>query len=159
MEKKRKFNKLDACIVVIILVLIFGAVYKFFFLEKTSKTVSMETIQYEMTIENLRDYAFVNLQVGDTMYDYTSGNAIGKIVDITWVGATDPLPILSGEIIKAPVENKYDAIVTLEAQATVSNGVFFVGKTYEICVNSKRKAYTKYADFTTTITAIYGIIE
>lgn len=44
----------------------------------------MEPITYEMTIESLRDYNKENLQVGDTVFDYTSGNAIGTIENIEW---------------------------------------------------------------------------
>ena len=152
--RKGKFNILDLAVVVIILVLIFGAVYKFRGLDKTSKSASMETVTYEMTVESLRSYAFDNLQVGDTVFDYTSGNAIGTITNIEWKDATDPFYTTDGQTIEAPVENRYDAVITIEAQATNVDGVYFVDKTYELCVNSKRKVYTKYADCTAVITGI-----
>ena len=60
-ERRGKFNILDLAVVVIILVLIFGAVYKFRGLDKTSKSASMETVTYEMTVESLRNYAFDHL--------------------------------------------------------------------------------------------------
>lgn len=153
-ERRGKFNILDLAVVVIILVLIFGAVYKFRGLDKTSKSASMETVTYEMTVESLRNYAFDNLQVGDTVFDYTSGNAIGTITNIEWRDATAPFYTTDGQTIEAPVENRYDAVITIEAQATNVDEVYFVDKTYELCVNSKRKIYTKYADCTAVITGI-----
>lgn len=153
-KRKGKFNIIDAVVIVVILVLIAGAVYKFRGLDKTSKTSSMETVTYEMTIESLRSYAFDNLQVGDTVFDYTSGNAIGTIVNVEWVDAVDPFYTLDGKTIDAKVENRYDAIVTVEAQASESDGVYFVDRTYELCMNSKRKIYTKYVDCTAVITGI-----
>ncbi len=153
-RRKGKFNIIDLVVVLVILVLIVGAVYKFRGLGKTSKTVNMETVTYEMTVESLRNYAFDNLQVGDTVFDYTSGNAIGTITNIEWKDATDPFYTIDGQTIEAPVENRYDAVITLEAQASESDGVYYVDKTYELCVNSKRKIYTKYADCTAVITGI-----
>lgn len=153
-RKKGKFNIIDISVIVVIIVLIAGAVYKFRGLDKTKKSASMETVTYEMTVESLRDYAFENLQVGDTVYDNTSGNAIGTITNIEWLDAADPFYTIDGQTVSAPVENRYDAVMTLEAQATNSDGVYFVDRTYELCVNSKRKIYTKYADCTAVITGI-----
>lgn len=153
-RKKGKFNVIDLAVILVIVVLIAGAAYKFRGLDKTSKTASLETVTYEMTVESLRNYAFDNLQVGDTVFDYTSGNAIGTIKNIEWKDATDPFYTIDGQTIEAPVENRYDAVITLEAQASETDGVYFVDRTYELCVNSKRKIYTKYADCTAVITGV-----
>lgn len=153
-EKKGKFNIIDLVVIIIIIVIAAGAVYKFSGLNKTAKKVSMETVSYKMKIDALRDYSFKNFQVGDTVFDYTSGNAIGTITDIDWLDAKKPFYTKSGETIEAPIENRYDVILTIEAQATVSNGVYSVNKTYDICANSKRKIYTKYASCTSKIISI-----
>ena len=96
-RKKGKFNIIDAVVIVVIVVLIAGAVYKFRGLEKTSTNTSMETVSYEMTIESLRDYAFNNLQAGDTVFDYTSGKAIGTITNIEWKDAVEPFYTIDGQ--------------------------------------------------------------
>ena len=153
-RKKGKFNIIDAVVIVVIVVLIAGAVYKFRGLEKTSTNTSMETVSYEMTIESLRDYAFNNLQVGDTVFDYTPSKAIGTITNIEWKDAVEPFYTIDGQTVDGTVENRYDAVVTLEAQASQTDGVYFIDRTYELCVNSNRKIYTKYADCTATITGI-----
>lgn len=153
-KRKGKFNIIDGIIILVIIVLICGAVYKFRGLDKTKKNTAMTPITYEFTIESLRNYAFENLQVGDTVYDYTSGNAIGTISNIEWKDAVDPFYTIDGQTVEAPVENRYDAVVTVEAQASESDGVYFVDRTYEICVNSQRKIYTKYVDCTAVITGI-----
>ena len=153
-RKKGKFNIIDVIVIAVIVILIAGAAYKFRGLDKTKKTAAMEPITYEMTIESLREYNKENLQVGDTVFDYTSGNAIGTIENIEWTDATDPFYTLNGETIEAPVENRYDAVLTISANATNSDGVYFVDRTYEICVNSERKIYTKYAECTAVITGI-----
>ena len=153
-RNKGRFNIIDLAVVVIIILLIVGAVYKFKGLEKTSTSVAMETITYEMTVESLREYAVDNILVGDTLFDYTSGNPIGVIKNIEWKDATEPLYTLDGKTVEAKVENRYDGIFTIEAEAVNNNGVYFVGKTYELCVNSKRNVYTKYTDCMAVITGI-----
>ena len=153
-KRKGKFNIIDGIVILVIIVLICGAVYKFRGLDKTKKNTAMTPITYEFTIESLRYYAFENLQVGDTVYDYTSGNAIGTISNIEWKDAVEPFYTIDGQTVEAPVENRYDAVVTVEAQASESDGVYFVDRTYEICVNSQRKIYTKYVDCTAVITGI-----
>ncbi|GFI62439.1 hypothetical protein IMSAG049_01621 [Clostridiales bacterium] len=155
-RKKRKFNMFDFLVGAIVTILIAGTVYKFRGLDKTKTSSAMETVTYELKIDSLRDYAFTNLQEGDTLFDYTSGNAIGTIKEIEWKDAERAFYTIDGQTIMVPVENRYDAYLKVEAQATKSNDVYFVDKTYEICVNSKRKVYTKYADFTAVITDIDG---
>ena len=73
-RKKGRFNIIDGIVVLVIVVIIAGAVYKFHGLDKTSKNVNMQTVTYQMKIEALRDYVFNNIKVGDTVYDYTSNN-------------------------------------------------------------------------------------
>lgn len=150
-NKKGKFNIIDFIVIIIIVVIIAGAVYKFSGLDKTTKKASIETVTYQMEIEALRDFSFNNIAVGDTVFDYTSGNAIGTITDIEWLDAKKPFYTTSGETIDAPVENRYDVILTVEAQASISDGVYSVNKTYELCANSKREIYTKYVSCTAKI--------
>lgn len=153
-NKKGKFNIIDLIVVIIIVVIAAGAVYKFSGLSKTTKNASMETVTYQMEIDALRDFSFNNIQIGDTVFDYTSGNAIGTITDIDWLDAKKPLNTINGETIDAPIENRYDVILTIDAQASLSDGVYSVNKTYELCANSKREIYTKYISCTAKIISI-----
>lgn len=153
-RKKGKFNIIDLAVIIVVIVLIAGAIYKFKGLDITNKSATTENITYEMTIKSLRDFAFNNIQEGDTVFDYTSGNPIGTIKSIEWKDSTKPFYTKDGNTVEAPVENKYDAVLTIEAQAVNNDGVYLVDKTYEVCVNSKRKIYTKYVDCTATITGI-----
>ena len=98
-KRKGKFNIIDGIVILVIIVLICGAVYKFRGLDKTKKNTSMTPITYEFTIESLRNYAFENLQVGDTVYDYTSGNAIGTISNIEWKDAVEPFYTIYGQTV------------------------------------------------------------
>ena len=107
-----------------------------------------------MKIEALRDFSYTNTQIGDTVFDYTSGNAIGTIKGIDWLDAKKPFYTIGGETIEAPVENRYDVVLTIDAQATVNDGVYSVNKTYDICANSKREIYTKYVSCTAKIISI-----
>jgi len=152
--KKGKFNIIDLIVIIVIIVIAAGAVYKFSGLDKTTKKVSLETVTYQMEIEALRDFSYNNIQIGDTVFDYTSGNAIGTITNVEWLDAKKPFNTKSGETVEASIENRYDVILTIEAQASVSDGVYSVNKTYELCANSKREIFTKYISCTSKITSI-----
>lgn len=152
--KKGRFNIIDFVVVIVIVVIAAGAVYKFSGLERTAKKAEMKTVTYQMEIEALRDFSYNNLQIGDTVFDYTSGNAIGIIRSIDWLDAKKAFYTIDGQTVEAPVENRYDVVLTIDAQATVSGGAYSVNKTYDICANSKREIYTKYVSCTAQIISI-----
>ena len=84
-----KINIIDFCVIIIVIVLIAGAVYKFKFMDKTSNNVAMQPITYTVKVEKVRDYALNNIEIGDTLFDKTSGNAIGTITNVESEPATD----------------------------------------------------------------------
>ena len=57
-DKKGKLfgliNAIDLCIIVVVVVLIAGAVYKFKFMDKTSNTAAMQNVTYTVKIEKIR---------------------------------------------------------------------------------------------------------
>ena len=56
-DKKGKIfgliNAIDLCIIVVVVVLIAGAVYKFKFMDKTSNTAAMQNVTYTVKIEKI----------------------------------------------------------------------------------------------------------
>ena len=103
-RKKGRFNIIDGIVILVIVVIIAGAVYKFHGLDKTSKNVNMQTVTYQMKIEALRDYVFNNIKVGDTVYDYTSNNAIGTITNIEWDDAVRAYIQRTEELLPLPLK-------------------------------------------------------
>lgn len=147
-DKKGKLfgliNAIDLCIIVVIVVIIAGAVYKFKFMDKTSNTAAMQNVTYTVKIEKIRNYVFDNVEVGDELFDKTSGNDIGKIVKVDSEQATENIQLNNGTYIKGNVENRINVILTVEAPAVKNNSGTFVNRTYELLVGSQKKFMTKY---------------
>ena len=127
-----KINIIDFCVIIIVIVLIAGAVYKFKFMDKTSNNVAMQPITYTVKVEKVRDYALNNIEIGDTLFDKTSGNAIGTITNVESEPATDN------------VENRINIILTVEAEAVENSSGCYVNRTYELLMGTQKKFMTKY---------------
>lgn len=139
-----KFNAVDFTILLIIVVLIFGAFYKFRVLDKTSTKAAMVPVKYTIEVRKIRDYVYQNVKEGDPIFDKTSGNCIGKIVEVKGTPAKDTLMLTDGSYQTVEIQNRLDVIFTIEAEATVSDSGYFVNRNYELVSNSARRFMTKY---------------
>ena len=151
-----KFNVIDLCVVVIVLILAAGTYYKFGVMDKTSTAAAMEPVTYTVKINKIRDYVFNNVKEGDTLYDKTSGNAIGTITKIESQQAKDYVTVENGQVKQAPVENRVDVTFTVEAEAVVNDSGYFVNRTYELLKGSKKKFMTKYFECDGSVEEILG---
>lgn len=147
-NKKRKlfgiFNILDIGIILLIAALAVGTVYKFKFMDKTSKSANLEPIAYTVEVKNVRNFVFSNVKEGDILFDKTSGNAIGTITAIEGTPALTPVEMLDGSVVMGESENRYDILFTLEGEGVISDDGYFINKTYELLCGSKKKFMTKY---------------
>ncbi|MCI1930809.1 MAG: DUF4330 domain-containing protein [Clostridia bacterium] len=147
-------NVVDIIVILLVIVIGAGTVYKFKFMDKTSKDVAMQPITYVVKVEKIRDYVYNNVKEGDELYDVTSGNPIGKITKIESEPATDYINMPDGTFKKVNVENRINAYFTVEAEGVVSDSGHFVNKTFELLVGSHKKIMTKYFECEGTIDSI-----
>ena len=141
---KRRPHWLDILVIAVIVVLIAGAVYKFKQPATSSVSGTLEPITYTVEIQQVRRFAETNIQEGDQLFDKTSGNGIGTIVGVELSQSYEPMVGADGAGILAEVENRYDVLLTVEAEALESDGVFYVNRTYELVSNSMKNFATKY---------------
>jgi hypothetical protein len=146
-----KINAIDLGIIVLILVLCFGTYYKFFKLENTSVSKAMEPIKYDVKIQGCRVYLKDAIKNGDTLYDKTSGNAIGTIVEVKAEPAKQDLQLLNGTYKECEIPSRFDLTLTVEAQGSENK----VNRVYELVVNSTKNFKTKYANATGKVSKIY----
>lgn len=139
-----KFNAVDFVVLAIIIVLVFGAFYKFRVLDKTNTKAAMTPIQYTVEVKKIRDYVYQNVKQGDLIFDKTSSNCIGKIVNVQGTPAKDTLMLTDGSFQTTEIQNRIDVIFTIEAEATITDTGYFVNKNYELVSNSARRFMTKY---------------
>ena len=104
----------------------------------------MQPITYTVKVEKVRDYALNNIEIGDTLFDKTSGNAIGTITNVESEPATDYVIMNDGSIVKGNVENRINIILTVEAEAVENSSGCYVNRTYELLMGTQKKFMTKY---------------
>lgn len=142
--KALKINIIDIIVVLVIIFLVLGTAYKFLFMDKTSAVSSEVPISYTVLIKEVRQYSLDSIEVGDTLYDGSSGNAIGVISKIEKREATDAMADKDGVFYNVPIENRFDVTLTVDGKGSVSSEGYFINKTYELVVNSNKTFMTKY---------------
>ncbi len=122
-----KINLFDLLVILLVFVLIFAIGMKFSSNEETVTNTVDAT--YELKIESVRDVTVNAFHKGDNVYHFDTNQIIGTIENIESVAATDPMNTLDGKAIEAPLENRYDVIITVKTTAVRhETGNLMVGK-------------------------------
>lgn len=122
-----KINLFDLLVILLVFVLIFAVGMKF--LSKKETVANTVDATYELKIESVRDVTVNAFHKGDSVYHFDTNETIGTIEDIRTVAATDPMNTLDGKAIEAPLENRYDVIITVKTTAVRhETGNLMVGK-------------------------------
>ena len=151
-----KLSIIDLLVIAVVVILAVALYMKRNVMEHTSPATPTVPIVYEVKIPSVRDEIVPAYQVGDKVYDKDndSGNAIGVITDIRLEPYQNSATFTDGTYNVSEVEGRKDVYLTLSADGLISNGRYYVNRTYEINVNSYRNAYTKYVEFDCLITEI-----
>jgi hypothetical protein len=127
-----KINIFDFIIALLIALMIFIffnnkiAENKEVFEDKSLPTVD---ITYNLIIKNVRDVTANAFIENEPVFDYKLDNKIGVIKNITVEPAKGLMKLFDGRIINAPIEDRYDVILTIKATAVKqSNGDLMIGK-------------------------------
>lgn len=140
----RKFNIVDVLVIVLVILLIMGAYIKFKkFNSKTDET-SESNIEYQITVNNIREYTVNAFKIGDTIYDSQSGVVIGTVKEVLQKEAETYESTSKGEVIKTKNPYRYDMILTIETPGTVEADAYYANKSIELKVNSTKAIETKY---------------
>jgi hypothetical protein len=111
----------------------------------------MEAMKYDVQIQGCRVYLKDAIKSGDTLYDKTSGNAIGTIVEVKAEPSKQDLQLVNGTYKQCEIPNRIDLTLTIEAQGANNR----VNRVYELVVNSSKNFKTKYANATGKVSKIY----
>lgn len=151
--KKHKFTWIDGLVILVVLVLLAGTCIKFLFNDKTAVTAEESTFQYQLEINGIRQISVDCLQVGDILYDNEGKAEVGTIIAIDVAPAETVIIQDDGTLVQGTSENRYDVVLTLEAQGTKEAGYYQVG-TYDIKVNQYSTYFTKYSIWSATVISL-----
>jgi hypothetical protein len=158
-EKGRLFGKIsliDILVVVIVVVLAFAVYTRFFQKEQTAVAVSNDTFTYELKIKSVRDLTANALQVGDVLYDSDNETYLGKISNISVTPSYTESVTADGVYVVAPMENRYDVVLTIDSEGLISAGRYYASRTYELSVNASVGFHTKYLTASAFVWSIDG---
>ncbi|MCL1987081.1 MAG: DUF4330 domain-containing protein [Firmicutes bacterium] len=134
-EKGRLFGKISVIDLIVILgvvILVAGFVYN-----RTSQNIrqiiAAETpIYVTFEVENVRDFSFASVEIGDTIFRQHERIPLGQVVQITQQPTNEITITSDGTAIYAPVENRYNMHITILATGSITDAGFFVNGTQQM---------------------------
>ena len=157
---KKKINIIDISVIAIILIMIFVATIKFGKYNATSEeSTKLDTIRYEIKINNVRDYTVNALESGDIVYDTLTNVQIGKLVEKRVKPAKGYEVLKDGKIIETEIPNKYDMVLEIETPALINSTGYFANQSVELKVGSEKTIETLYVKSTGIISKIEQNLE
>lgn len=154
MKKNFRLNWVDLLILVLVIGLAAGTYMKFRVSDTTNVVEPQTPITYQVQITNIRKTTVDALQVDDTLFDDSSKQAVGVIKDIEVTPALTLAVDTEGVYHWTDTDDRYDVILTVQAEGSVSGNVYTVGRIYPLNIGSFRDFFTKYSTWQGRIWAI-----
>ena len=151
-----KVSVIDLIVVAVVLVLAMALNMKNNHLSHTSTSVTNDPITYQVLVSGSRNYVADAIREGDLMFDQdrSSGGTLGKILSIEVLPGSKMAELNDGTVEVIPAEDFVNLLLTVQGEGIVSDGRVLLNRIYDLGVNSARNFYTKYAQFTGTVTDI-----
>lgn len=151
-----KVSVIDLIVVAVVLVLAVALNMKNNHLSHTSTSVTNDPITYQVLVSGSRNYVADAVREGDLMFDQdrSSGGTLGKILSIEVLPGSKMAELNDGTVEVIPAEDCVNLLLTVQGEGIVSDGRVLLNRIYDLGVNSARNFYTKYAQFTGTVTDI-----
>ena len=129
----RFFGKVSVIdVLLIVLILGLGAGFGYKKLSAPAERIIRSNTKFYATfvVEKIRDFSVEAFEAGDALYEQYGQQPLGKVVAIRTEQARDVLKMPDGTAIYAPMEDKYNLYLTIEASGSVNeSGYYFNGNT------------------------------
>ena len=149
----KKISVIDAFVVLIILILIGGTVYRF-----TAPAAAVDRgdaiIEYTLMIDGVRDFTLEYYQIGLDVFDRMRNQHIGRIVGVRYEPQYAWGTMLDGSIVHAPRPGVMVVFVDIEANGRITDNSYFAEGTFEVRVGSIVNLGFKYIDVQSTVHTI-----
>ena len=115
----------------------------------------MDKISYELTISNMPEGRLNSLKIGETIYDGDNNNPLGTIADMKVEDCVISILKADGTFDYAPVEGRYNVIMTIEAEAiTDERQHTYVNRASLVALGWSLNIHTQASTFSGLITAL-----
>lgn len=152
--KKGRFNIVDALIVIIVLILIFSALWIFDpFNWFSANEVQDVNLRYVVELKGIDDDVKNNIKIGENVSLSSTNYVVGKVISlktqesVAWEYDAD-----KGAMVKKTIEGKNDIYVTIELNCTYENGVGYMINGQQIAVGTSMNF--RFANFASVGTCV-----
>ena len=112
----------------------------------------LQPVRYQVLATHIAQERLDSIKVGDQIYDNETGKHMGQITDIRTEDCVVSLLKNDGTFVMAPIEDRYNVTLTVEAKAMVDDrGHYYVNRTSMIGVGWSMNFKTKACFFGGTI--------
>jgi len=155
-DRGRLFGCISIIDLIVLIVVILLAIAMFTrFRESETPLTTSNMVKVTYIVKNPRTRANIAelIRPGDNLYT-EFGIFIGVIVDVSSVESTSPEALIDGTYVVARAEERYDIILTVEANCSFIDGRYYADRIFELSANSEQRMTTKYNIFTGVIMTI-----
>lgn len=139
-----KISVIDIAVVLIVVLLAVGIYVKFSGNSKVQVS-SGETISCTVLVKNVRMYTINALEKGGPVYDKTTKEYIGDIVDVTYEPGLSQVNMADGTYANIVPEERYNAYVTLEFTGKVSDNGYYTATNKHLGTGTNLVMTSKYS--------------
>lgn len=144
--KKRKINLVDVAVLIIFLMLIAGAIYKFAVINKENHTATetIENKEYVVYVRGIRQPTVDGVHKGDSYFDSKTNTFMGKVTEIRVEPFTTMMLTDDNQYKKVEKIGYYNLYLTIEGPILDKEKGYFVDGKVELKRNSSLNIYSKY---------------
>lgn len=149
---RRKINRLDVAIVILLLVVVGIFAYKqvgsrYNRYQEGGELPELEVMTYTYMVNNIRQMSVDGLKVGANLYDEDSKTLLGKVVSKHTEPFYDYIYSADGVYKKVPVPGKFTLYITVEGKVLETTDKYLAQGVYELKVHSRVKLATQLVGF------------
>lgn len=148
-----KINIIDLAVILAVIAVIAGIAVRF--TGGAGKLVTESTkIEYKVCVEGVRKYTVDALQMQGAVTNKKFTAEVGKITSVEVSPAKHRSVTADGKVVMADMPERYDCLVTIEADGKETSGGYFDSDNNEISTGREHEINSKYVHTTGTILGI-----
>lgn len=134
-KKIWKFNILDLFIILMVILLGVGGIYK---MKKMniSDLASPKPIELKIRVKGREQIGIDFIKKGDILREYDTGIVLGKIKEIEVKPAVDEVVTIEGEVKLAEIPERFDLYIDIDGEALITDNSIISGKS-ELRIGNK----------------------
>lgn len=152
--KMKKFNLLDAVLIVFALALVVILALKFTGKDMITATGNYTEAEYVIRVEQLRDFTVEEIKVGAEICLDEERDIKGIVQNVETEKSKAEIVKSNGSVVLAEKPDRYDAYITVKSEGIQKTDGFYLFGKHAINVGSTRLFRTGYVVFTGSVCEI-----